>query len=246
MDKKIVLVTGGTKGIGRACSLMFAKENYFVLINYSKDENAAKALEQEIKSFGGECALLKTDISNLKHVDYMFRSIEDDYGRLDILVNNAGYLKDTSIFNLQPLLDLDKSLDINIKGTIACIHYASKIMFTQKSGSIINISSISSILGNPGQTIYSATKSAINAITLTTAKELAPFGIRVNAVLPGYIKTDMMSHIPEVKYKKIESLIPIGHFGMPEDVASAIKFLASEDSKYITGALLTVDGGLSI
>lgn len=245
MDKKVVLVTGGTKGIGRACSLMFAKENYFVLINYSKDDAAAKALEQEIKSFGGECALLKTDISNLKHVDYMFRTIEEDYGRLDVLVNNAGCLKDVSIFNLQPLLDLDTSIDVNIKGTIACIHYASKIMFTQKSGSIINISSVSSILGNPGQTVYSATKGAINAVTLTAAKELAPFGIKVNAVLPGYIKTDMLANIPEAKYRKIENLIPAGHFGMPEDIANAIKFLASDDNKYITGLLLTVDGGLS-
>ncbi len=245
MESKIALVTGGTRGIGLACAKKLAQDGYYVLLNFSKNkENADKALE-ELKQFGnGE--LLRADLSSSEETKFMFYYIEDTFKKLDVLVNNAGLTKDVSIFNLNPMQDIDNVLNVNAKGPIACIHYAAKLMFPQKSGSIINISSVSASFGNPGQIIYSASKGAVNSITLTAAKELAPFGIRVNGVAPGFIETDMIKTIPEAKLKRYLSNIPTGKMGNVEDVANAVSFLVSDNSKYIIGQTLVIDGGLSL
>ena len=245
MDRKVALVTGGTRGIGFACSQQLAKDGYFVIMTYQKNREAAQEALKTIKNIS-DGVIAQIDMNNLDDVKFLFYTIEDENKRLDVLVNNAGITADKSIFNITPALDLDEALNVNIKGPLACIHYAAKIMFTQKSGSIINISSVSATHGNPGQIIYSATKGAINSMTITAAKELSPFGIRVNAVAPGFIKTSMLDEIPEIKLKKITSQIPMGNIGDVQDVSNAISFLASDNSKYITGQILTIDGGLSL
>ena len=188
------------------------------------------------------------DSSNPIEVDDLCSYIKERFGRLDVLVNNAGVLSDSSIFNMDlESSEFDDIVNINIKGYLLFIRDVTKqFMFTQKSGSIINISSVSSIFGNPGQTLYSATKGAINSATITAAKELAPFGIRVNAIAPGFIDTGMIKKIPENKLKKYLSMIPLGKIGEVEDVANLVLFLASDTSKYITGQIIPIDGGLSL
>lgn len=248
MDYKVAIVTGGTRGIGYACAKKLLENDYNVYITYAHDEDAANKAVEELRKVSPKVMYGCIDSSNYIDVNDLCAYIKEHFGRLDVLVNNAGILSDSSIFNM----DLESSafddiININIRGYLLFIREVTKqFMFTQKSGSIINISSVSSIFGNPGQTLYSATKGAINSATITAAKELAPFGIRVNAVAPGFIDTDMLKKIPEAKMKKYLSMIPMQKIGDPEDVANAVSFLASDQSKYITGQILTIDGGLSI
>lgn len=242
---KIAVVTGASKGIGRACALRLAKDGMTVVVNYShSDEEAAKAVE-EIKAAGGDAVAYKADVSDLNQVKEMFKFVSDTYGRVDVLVNNAGIVRDEYLLMLTQE-NLDKCLDLNIKGYFYCAQQAALKMFSQKSGVIVNMSSVSSKMALAGQSVYSATKGAVNSMTQTMAKELARKKIRVNAVCPGFVKTEMVDQLPEDKKKEYLKDVPLGRFADVEEVAGLVSFLCSDDASYITGQAIVLDGGLSL
>ena len=242
---KIAVVTGASKGIGRACALRLAKDGMTVVVNYShSDAEAAKAVE-EIKAAGGDAVAYKADVSDLNQVKDMFKFVSDTYGRVDVLVNNAGIVRDEYLLMLTQE-NLDKCLDLNIKGYFYCAQQAALKMFSQKSGVIVNMSSVSSKMALAGQSVYSATKGAVNSMTQTMAKELARKKIRVNAVCPGFVQTEMVDQLPEDKKKEYLKEVPLGRFADVNEVAGLVSFLCSDDASYITGQAIVLDGGLSL
>lgn len=242
---KIAVVTGASKGIGRACALRLAKDGMIVIVNYShSDEEAAKTVE-EIKAAGGDAAAYKADVSDLAQVKEMFKFVADTYGGVDVLVNNAGIVRDEYLLMLTQE-NLDKCLDLNIKGYFYCAQQAALKMYSRKSGVIVNMSSVSSKMALAGQSVYSATKGAVNSMTQTMAKELARKNIRVNAVCPGFVQTDMVKQLPEDKKKEYIKEVPLGRFADVDEVASLTAFLCSDDARYITGQAIVLDGGLSL
>ena len=242
---KIAVVTGASKGIGRACALRLAKDGMTVVVNYShSDAEAAKTVE-EIKAAGGDAVAYKADVSDLNQVKDMFKFVSDTYGRVDVLVNNAGIVRDEYLLMLTQE-NLDKCLDLNIKGYFYCAQQAALKMFSQKSGVIVNMSSVSSKMALAGQSVYSATKGAVNSMTQTMAKELARKKIRVNAVCPGFVQTEMVDQLPEDKKKEYVKEVPLGRLADVEEVAGLGPFLCSDDASYITGQAIVLDGGLSL
>ena len=237
----IALVTGASRGIGRACALALAKRGYDVAVNYVSNEAAAQAVVAEIEALGVRSLAVRANTAELPEVKDMFRTVVREMGGLDVLVNNAGVVDDRYLMMLTED-SLTRSLDINIKGYFHCAQQAALKMFKKKSGVIVNISSVSSVLAIPGQSVYSATKGAVNALTATLAKELAPYGIRVNAVAPGVTKTDMVANLPEEMVKRVCAPIPLQRMGEPQEVANAFLFLASDLASYVTGEILSVDG----
>jgi 3-oxoacyl-[acyl-carrier protein] reductase len=242
---KVAIVTGASKGIGKGCAIRLAKDGYFVVINYSRsDESALKTLE-EIKADGGDGIIYKADCSKLDEVSKMMKEVAKTYGQIDVLVNNAGIVRDELLL-MMTKENLDACYDLNVKGYFYCAQQAALKMFRKKKGVIINMSSVSGKFALPGQSVYSSTKGAVNSMTQTLAKELAPYGIRVNAVAPGFIQTEMLDHIPEDKKEEYLKNIPLHRLGIVEDIASLVSFLASDQASYITGQVITIDGGLSL
>ncbi len=242
---KVAVVTGASKGIGRACAIRLAKDGYTVVVNYSSSDAAAEEVVNTIKADGGEAVAYKADVSDLDAVKKMFREIGKQFGQIDVLVNNAGIVRDEYVLMLNPDT-IDKCLDLNIKGYLYCAQQATLKMFKNKSGVIINMSSVSSKMALAGQSVYSATKGAVNSMTQTMAKELGGFGIRVCAVAPGFINTEMIDALPEDKKEEYLKAVPLGRFAEAEEVAGLVSFLASDDAKYLTGQTIVLDGGLSL
>lgn len=245
LKDKVAVVTGGGRGIGRAIVLALGREGVKVLINYrGKKESALETLE-ELKKLGGEGEIYQADVSVEEEVEKMFNFVIEKWGKLDILVNNAGITKDNLLIRMKSE-EWDQVINTNLRGVFLCTKSALKIMLKQRSGRIINISSVVGLKGNIGQANYASAKAGIIGFTKAVAREVASRGITVNAIAPGFIKTEMTDVLSEEMKKKVLDEIPLGRFGDPEDVANAVKFLVSDEASYITGIVLNVDGGLAI
>lgn len=243
LKDKTAIVTGGSRGIGEAIASRLAEEGARVAVCASRTLESAQAVAEAIESRGGSAFALKADVSNATDVAELFKSVQDRWGAVDILVNNAGITRDGLLMRLKPG-DWDAVLNVNLKGAFLCTQAAVRPMMRARSGRIINISSVTGLMGNPGQAGYTAAKSGLIGLTKTTAKELASRGITANVVAPGYIPTEMTEKLPEQLKEKILEQVPLGTPGTPEDVAAAVAFLASGDAAYITGQVLVVDGGM--
>jgi 3-oxoacyl-[acyl-carrier protein] reductase len=240
---KVALVTGAGKGIGRAIALKLAQHGASIVINYRSSAKEAEEVIEEIRNSGGKAEMVQGDVSNFEDADKVIKFAVLNFGRLDILVNNAGITKDTLLLRMKEE-DFSKVLDVNLKGVFNCTKHASAVMLKQKSGRIINISSVVGLMGNAGQSNYAAAKAGILGFTKSIAKELGTRGITVNAIAPGFITTDMTEVLSDkVKEKLIEN-VPLKRLGSPEDVANLAAFLASDNASYITGQVINVDGGM--
>jgi 3-oxoacyl-[acyl-carrier protein] reductase len=242
-DVRTALVTGGSRGIGKAVAMKLAGDGYRILLTYVSKPESADEVCREIEAMGGQAQAHLLDIGNREAIETFFREEIKDKVRLDVLVNNAGMTWDGLIVRMKPE-QWEKIIQVNLSGSFYCLQEAAKIMMRQKSGRIINISSIVGQSGNAGQANYVSAKSAIIGLTKTAAQELAPRGITVNAVAPGFIATEMTAKLPEEIAAKYKERIPLKRFGTAEDIASTVSFLASEEAGYITGQVIGVNGGL--
>lgn len=240
---KVALVTGASRGIGKAIACKLAREGAKVIINYNGSKEKAEAVKSEIEAAGGQAEVYQCDVSDYTACETFIQTVIKEEGSLDILVNNAGITKDGLLMKMSEE-DFDKVLDTNLKGAFNTIRFASRQMLKQKSGRIINMSSVVGVIGNAGQANYAASKAGVIGLTKAAARELASRGITVNAIAPGFIETDMTDVLSDKVKEASEAQIPLGHFGKPEDVAAAAAFLASEEARYITGQVLHVDGGM--
>ena len=243
--KRVALVTGASRGIGRAIALRLAAEGCYVVINYNGSKEKAEEVQQEILQAGGQAHIYQCNVADFQACGEMFKDTISKMGHLDILVNNAGITKDGLLMGMSEE-DFSKVVDTNLKGTFYCIRHAARTMIKQKKGRIINLSSIVGVSGNAGQANYAASKAGVIGLTKSAAKQLASRGITVNAIAPGFICTDMTQVLPEQVKEKIWAQIPMGGFGDPQDVAAAAAFFASEEAGYITGQVLMVDGGMAM
>ncbi|MBU0484800.1 MAG: 3-oxoacyl-[acyl-carrier-protein] reductase [Proteobacteria bacterium] len=243
LEGKVAVVTGGSRGIGRAICLRLAAIGAKVAVNYVSKPDAAQETIDLIKLEGGEGSVYRFDVADSAEVQDAFKKITDDYGRIDILVNNAGITRDGLLMKMKDE-NWDQVLNTNLKGAFNCIKAVSRVMMKQRSGRIVNISSIIGFVGNAGQANYAAAKAGLTGLTRSVAKELASRGITVNGVAPGYIVTDMTSGLSEEVTSIIKSEIPMGTLGEVEDVAGAVAYLVSDDARYLTGQFLHVNGGM--
>lgn len=242
---KTALVTGAGRGIGRAAAVKLAQNGAHVYLNYNGSKEAAEAAAAEIRKAGGSADTVFCNVADFEACGKMIADILKQSGRLDILVNNAGITKDGLLMKMSEE-DYDRVMDVNLKGTFNTIRHASRYLVKQRYGKIINISSVSGVLGNAGQANYSASKAGVIGHTKSAARELAPRGINVNAIAPGYVETDMTGTLPEKVKEQMLAQIPLGRAALPEDIANAVLFLASDQSSYMTGQILSVDGGMAI
>ena len=248
-SKRIVVVTGGSRGIGRSICQYMAGDGTHIYFNYfnpkSPDVEAemAKETEKAIADAGGSASSTSVDVVSETDVNAFFAKIMDESGRVDVLVNNAGITRDGLLVRMKTA-DWDAVLDTNLKGSFLCTKVVAKIMMKQRYGRIINIASVVGVTGNAGQANYSASKAGVIGFTKTVARELAPRGVTVNAVAPGFIETDMTAVLPEKAKTAMMQQIPMGRIGQPEDVAAAVEFLASDSAAYITGHVIHVNGGM--
>lgn len=245
LNGKVAVVTGASRGIGKAVAKKLASQGAVVIINYNGSEDRAKEVKAEIEQDGGKAEIVQCNVSDYGACEAFFKTVIEKFGSVDILVNNAGITKDGLLMKMSEA-DYDAVLDTNLKGTFNCIRFVARQMIRQKGGRIINMSSVSGVLGNAGQANYSASKAGVIGLTKSAARELAARGITVNAVAPGFIDTEMTAVLSEKVKEGAVAQIPLGKFGEPEDIAEAVAFLASEKAKYITGQVLHVDGGMAM
>lgn len=243
LKDKVALVTGGSRGIGKSIAKRLASEGAIVVINYKQNDSAANETKKEIEDAGGQATISKFDVSDFDTVHQEIDKIIEKFGGLHILINNAGITKDTLLMRMKED-DWDSVISINLKGTFNCTRAVTRNMFKQREGRIINLTSVVGEMGNAGQTNYAASKAGVIGFTKACAREMAPRGITVNAVSPGFIKTDITDQLPEDMKKDYISKIPLNRFGTTEDVAGAVAFLTSDDASYITGEVFRVNGGI--
>ncbi len=242
---KIAIVTGASRGIGREVAVMLAAKGAIVIVNYNGSAAKAEEVVKEIEMLGGKAEAVQCNVSDYEKAEELLSYVIKQYGKVDILVNNAGITRDNLLMKMSEE-DFDDVLNTNLKGAFNCIRHVARQMLKQKGGRIINMSSVSGVLGNAGQANYCASKAGLIGLTKSVARELASRGITVNAVAPGFIDTEMTQVLPEaVKAAAVEQ-IPMKHFGSTKDIANTVAFLASEEAGYITGQVISVDGGMAM
>lgn len=245
LNERIAVVTGASRGIGRAIALELAERGATVIVNYQKNADAAQEVVAQITGAGGQASAFGADVSQEEGANALIKYAIDTYGKIDILINNAGTTRDNVIM-MMGADDFDTVIQTNLRSTWLCSKAAVRAMMRKRYGRIVNVTSISGIMGNAGQTNYSASKAGIIGLTKALAREVAARNITVNAVAPGFVLTDLTSSLPEEITKKLNENIPLGRWGTVEDVAKSTAFLASDEAAYITGHVLVVDGGLAM
>lgn len=245
LDGKVAIVTGGSRGIGRACSEALAEQGATVVVNYVRGEAAANEVVEGIVARGGKAEAVAFDIADTKATEAAIDAIAKRHGRLDVLVANAGIAIDGLLLRLKDE-DVTRLFDVNVKGSLACAKAATKVMMRAKTGRIIFVSSVIAEMGNVGQTAYAATKAALLGVTKSIAREFASRQITVNAITPGFIETDMTHAMPDAMKEQVLKAIPLGRIGAAADVAAACAYLASDEAAYVTGQVLRVNGGMYV
>ncbi|AYU55036.1 3-oxoacyl-[acyl-carrier-protein] reductase [Staphylococcus debuckii] len=240
---KSALVTGASRGIGRSIALQLADEGYNVVVNYAGNTEKAEAVVEEIKGKGVDAFAIQANVAHPDEVKEMIQEVVSKFGSLDVLVNNAGITRDNLLMRMKEQ-EWDDVIDTNLKGVFNCIQKATRQMMKQRSGAIINLTSVVGAVGNPGQANYVATKAGVIGLTKTAARELASRGITVNAVAPGFIVSDMTDALNDDLKEQMKSQIPLARFGEDTDIANTVAFLASDKAKYITGQTIHVNGGM--
>lgn len=244
-EDKVVIVTGSSRGIGRGIALQFGAEGASVVVNYNSNEDAAKEVVDSIKAEGSQAISVMADVSNFSQAEGLIKTAIEEYGDLHILVNNAGTTRDGLIMTMKEA-DWDFVIETNLKSTFNCSRAAVRHMIRKRYGRIINVTSVSGQIGNAGQTNYSASKAGQIGFTKALAREVASRSITVNAVAPGFISTDLTEALPEDLKDGLKDLIPLGRIASPQEVAQAVLYLASDDAAYVTGHVLTIDGGMAM
>lgn len=242
---KVALITGASRGIGRAIALKLASDGFDIMINYAGNIEKALKVKTECEAFGVKAEIFQANISDKLQVEALFQAAITEFGTIDVLVNNAGITRDNLMLRMTDE-EFDDVIDVNLKGVFYLTKIVAKVMFKKRGGKMINITSVSGVTGNVGQANYAASKAGVIGLTKTAAKELAPRGITVNAVAPGFTQTDMTDILSNEMKAKIQETVPLKRLGKPEDIANMVAFLASEQANYITGQVIHVDGGLVI
>lgn len=245
LQGKCAVITGASRGIGREIALKYAKEGANIVLNYRNSEIEALQLKEELDKLGSNTLIIKANVSNFEEAERLIKEAKEVFGRVDILVNNAGITKDNLIMRMKEE-DFDSVIDVNLKGAFNCLKAVTPIMIRQKSGKIINMSSVVGVIGNAGQVNYCASKAGLIGMTKSLAREIGGKNINVNAIAPGFIDTDMTKVLSEEQKKNIMSQVPLKRLGQADDIANLALFLASEQSNYITGQVIHVDGGMAM
>ena len=241
MSEKVAFITGATTGIGKEIAITLAKDGFDIVVNYIQGDDTVK---QEVEALGHKCLMIQGNVTSMADMERTVKEIMNTFGRIDVLVNNAGITRDTLLLRMTEE-DFDSVLDVNMKGAFCTMKQVVPIMMKQRSGRIINMSSVVGVVGNAGQVNYSASKAALLGMTRSLAKEVASRGILVNAVAPGFIATRMTDKLNDAQKEAILNQIPVKQMGKPQDIANAVSFLASDKASYITGHTLVVDGGMT-
>ena len=242
-ERKVAFITGGSRGIGKEVATKFAENGYNIVINYVSDKTDVEALRKEWEAKGVEALILKADVTKAEEVENVVKTAVDTFGKIDVLVNNAGITRDNLLMRMSEE-EFDKVIETNLKGTFVVTKAVTKYMMKKRSGSIVNLSSVVGVVGNAGQCNYSASKAGVIGFTKSVAKELSSRNIRANAVAPGFIETDMTAVLSDAVKENIHNQIPLKRMGSAKEVANLVYFLGSNESSYITGQVINVDGGM--